>query len=130
MIVNFHELTSYPMVYLATPYTKYAKGLDAAWKDACSVAARLLIEGVRVYSPIAHCHGLAIHGNPTILPSAHSIWLPFDEAMMLLTDCLLVAKLDGWDKSKGVTHEIEFFQKRGRPIYYIEPQTLVVSDAA
>lgn len=128
MATAFDELKTYPLVYLATPYTKYPHGLAHAFRDAAKVAARLMIAGIRVYSPIAHSHPLAIYGG--ILPTAHAIWLPFDEAMMDKSDALLVAKMETWEASKGIAHEIEHFQQRARPIYYIEPHSLLVSDAA
>jgi hypothetical protein len=61
------------------------------------LAARLLVAGMRVYSPIAHTHPLAIYGH--LDPKDHSIWLPFDETMMAKADVLLVAHMEGWKDS-------------------------------
>lgn len=114
-----------PLCYLATPYTKYMGGnIDAAFIDACKLAARLLQSGVKVYSPIAHTHPLAIWGK--VDPLDHDIWLPFDEAMMTAAHVLIVAHMDGWGKSKGVAHEIEFFERAGKPIYDLDPGTMMM----
>jgi nucleoside 2-deoxyribosyltransferase len=116
------------LCYLATPYSKYAGGLDAAFRDAAKLAALLLRAGVKCYSPIAHTHPIAVHGK--VDPLDHSIWLPFDEAMMRAADVLLVAEMDGWKESKGVLHEINFFATAGKPVFYLDPATLTMRKQA
>src|ERR1035437_2595568 len=96
------------IAYLATPYSKYPGGVNDAFIAAAKLGARLLLIGVKVYSPIAHTHPIAMHGN--INPLDHSIWLPFDEAMMALASSLIVAHMHGWQESRGITHEIAFFE--------------------
>lgn len=117
-------LAQYRLCYLATPYTKYRAGINTAFAEAARIAALLLTTGVRVYSPIAHTHPLAIYGN--LDPLDHSIWLPFDEAMMDAADCLIVARMDGWEESYGIKHEIEFFARDSKPIVHIDPVTLKI----
>ena len=77
------------LCYLATPYSKYPSGLAMAWVDACRVAGALIRAGVKVYSPIAHGHPIADFANMDKLD--HSLWLPFDEAMMETCNALVVA---------------------------------------
>lgn len=112
------DVAKYDLVYLATPYSKYPKGLDQAFKDAANLAGKLLKMGVKVYSPIAHTHPIAIHGN--LDPYDHRIWLPFDEAIMAKADAMVVAKMDGWSESKGIAHEIGVFGQAEKPIYYLD----------
>lgn len=121
-------LAQYRLCYLATPYTKYHLGIEAAFSHAAEIAAKLLRKGVRIYSPIAHTHPLALHGK--IDPLDHSIWLPFDEAMMDAADCLVVARMKGWDESFGVKHEIEFFARERKPILHLDPVTLSIVPCA
>jgi len=113
------------LCYLATPYSKYPAGIEQAFRDAAALTGRLLIEGAKVYSPIAHTHPVAIHGN--IDPLNHDIWLPFDAAMMDVAQTLLVAQMDTWEISYGVKHEIDVFRAAGKPIYYLDPSDLSVS---
>lgn len=110
------------LAYLATPYSKWPLGLHDAFVEVSKLAARLLVAGVKVYSPIAHTHPLATYGFLDALD--HTIWLPFDEAMMRVSDVLIVAHMDGWQQSKGVAHEIEFFKAAGKPIFDLDPGTL------
>lgn len=115
------------LFYLATPYTKYADGIYAAFEDAARLAARLLRAGHVVYSPIAHTHPIATLGG--IDPLDHTIWLDFDSRMMRAADAILVAQMDGWRESYGVNHEIEFFKSAGKPVFYLDCMTLEFLDA-
>jgi hypothetical protein len=113
------------LVYLATPYSKYPTGIEMAFRDACVLTGRLLRSGVKVYSPIAHTHPIAIHGK--LDPHDHSIWLPFDKAVMDKADVLLVAKMPSWEASYGIAEEIKVFRQAGKPIYYLDHVNLDVT---
>ena len=113
------------LAYLATPYSKYPAGLQQAFVDAAKLAALLLRSGMNVYSPIAHTHPLALYGN--LDPLDHLIWLPFDQAMMNAADVLLIAHMQGWQESYGIAHEIEYFETAGKPIFDLDPKTLVMT---
>ena len=104
--------------YLATPYSKYPGGIEAAHREACRAAAMLVKAGVGVYSPIAHTHPIAIYGG--IDPLNHDIWLPADTPMMQAASSITVVKMKGWQESVGVAHEIKAFQEMGKPVFYME----------
>lgn len=115
----------YPLLglaYLATPYSKYPLGLERAFIDAAALAAQLMRSCVKVYSPIVHCHPLAVHGH--VDPLDHSLWLPFDEAMMERADALIVAHMEGWHESYGIGQEVEYFARAGKPIWDLDPGSL------
>lgn len=105
--------------YLATPYSKYHLGIEEAFRDACRQTALLIRAGVPTFSPIAHTHPIAIHGD--IDPFAHEIWLPADRPMMDAARGLIVCKMDGWAQSYGVRVEIQTFEAAGKPVVYMEP---------
>ena len=122
MLVADNDLSQFSLCYLATPYSKYKGGdLNAAFKDAAKLAAELLAVGIKVYSPIAHTHPLALFSD--LDPLDHSIWLPFDEAMMTAADALVVAHMDGWAESYGIAHEVKFFDDQRKPIFDLNPST-------
>lgn len=121
---SLHSLRLYSLVYLATPYTKYRGGIELAFKDAAALAGRLLLSGVKVYCPIAHTHPIAECAG--LDPLDHELWLAADAPFMHAAQALLVAEMDGWQVSKGIAHEMEFFQKVGKPFYFIDPNTLEV----
>lgn len=125
------------LAYLAAVYSKWTGGdpgpgcsnnmrqamrLEDAFIEAAKLAAKLMLAGVKVYSPIAHTHPLAIHGR--LDPLDHSIWLPFDEAMLTVCDTLIVAQMDGWQESRGIAHEVAFFETAGKPIFDLDPDSL------
>jgi hypothetical protein len=109
--------------YLATPYSKYPDGLDAAFRDACRATATLISAGVPVFSPIAHTHPVAVYGKMD--PLDHSIWLPADKPMMDAAFGLLVARLDTWELSYGIKVEINEFIATGKPVIHLEKDELL-----
>lgn len=121
---TIEDVAGYNLVYLATPYSKYKKGIEEAFKDTARLTAKLLRMGVKVYSPICHTHPIAVHGH--IDPFDHDVWLPFDAAMMAKADAMLVAKMDGWSESRGIQHEIGVFGAAEKPIYYLNIDTFEV----
>lgn len=111
------HLAKYDLIYVGTPYSKYPLGLEAAFKESARIAARLMERGLKVYSPIAHTHPLAVYGK--IDPLNHEIWLPFDTAIMNKADAMIVAKMYTWETSKGIAFEIEKFKAAQKPVYYL-----------
>jgi hypothetical protein len=107
------------LAYLATPYAKYPDGLDAAFKEACILAGRLLREeGIFCYSPIAHSHPIALYCG--FDPRDYSIWLPFNEKMLAVCNVLIVAHMPTWELSKGIAYEVEYYQAAKKPIFDLE----------
>lgn len=109
------------LIYLASPYSKYIT-LNSACRDISLVAGRLIRRGYRVFSPIAHSHTIALHAG--IDPLDHDLWLKFDESFMGVCDALMIAMMDGWEASDGVARELKFFEGTGKPLYYLNPNTL------
>lgn len=108
--------------YLATPYSEFKGGIDAAFEAAGELAGHLLRAGINVFSPITHSHPIATFGGIDHLD--YSIWLPFDEYMMAKCDGLIVAEMEGWTESKGIAHEIRYFERAAKPIWHLIPRTL------
>lgn len=108
--------------YVGSPYSKYTEGLDAACSDVCKVMAWLLSHKIPCFSPIAHTHPIAVHGG--IDPRDHSFWLPADLPMMKGAHGLIVAEMDGWEESYGVNWEMEQFKIMGKPIWYLNLETM------
>lgn len=105
--------------YLATPYSKYPHGIEAAFHLACKNTALLIRSGIRVYSPIAHTHPVAIHGG--LDPLDHTIWIPADLPFMKNAMGLIVLMAESWEISKGIKIEIDEFEQTGKPVLYMEP---------
>ena len=108
--------------YLASPYSNYAGGREAAFKLAAVESARLIRAGVPVFSPIAHSHPIAEHGG--IDPLDHDVWLPLDTPMMDAARGLIVLTAEGWNKSRGVLYEINVFWHTRKPMRVMSPGEL------
>ena len=102
--------------YLATPYSKYFGGPEAAFEEACRVAGRFILAGVPVYSPIVQTHPIALHA--AMDPLDHKIWLPADRPLMDAAHGLIVIMMDGWGQSYGIGEEIKVFVAAGKPVLY------------
>jgi hypothetical protein len=121
--VKLDHLKTFDLLYVGTPYTKYPGSIHHAFLDACKVTERLLRAGLlNVYSPIVHSHSLAVYGN--LDPLDHTIWLPFNNAIMHKSDAMLVAMMPSWESSTGLRHEIVEFVAAGKPVYFMSPDDL------
>lgn len=119
------ELKKFPLVYAATPFTRYKAGLPAAYADACKLMAALIGAGfVNAHSPIVEAHSIVLHGD--IDPLDMSVWTPFCAARIGKSDALLVAMMQGWEASSGIRHEIEEFVIAGKPVFFLNVETLEV----
>ena len=105
--------------YLASPYSKFPGGIDAAFEEVCREAALLVRAGVPVYSPIAHTHPVAIHGD--IDPFDHNIWLEADRTFMEAAKGMILCRMEGWETSYGIGKELEYFQAAGKPVIHMTP---------
>ena len=105
--------------YLATPYTRFPGGIEAAFIAACEQTALLVRHRIPIYSPIAATHPVAIHGG--LDPMDHTIWLPHDKPMMRAASGLIVCMLPTWKDSYGIAFEQDEFDRMGKPILFMEP---------
>ena len=110
------------LAYLATPYTRFPGGTEAAFLEASKLAARLLRAGIKVFSPIVHTHPIATFG--ALDPLDHAMWMALDVVMLSAADVLIVAHMPSWEESKGIAIEIEYFEKAGKPIFDLEVDEL------
>lgn len=104
--------------YLATPYSKYPHGLDAAYEHASLVQGYLLTKGVKVFCPIAHSHGMARY-YPDF--NVHEFWMDVDRRFMRCAHACLVVLMEGWADSRGVAEEIFTFERMHKPVLYLDP---------
>jgi nucleoside 2-deoxyribosyltransferase len=115
------------MIYLCSPYTHPDPAVVQRRFDAvCRAAAELIRQGQIVFSPVAHSHPIARYG----LPGNWAFWQRQDLALLAACDELVVLKLDGWQHSRGVQAEIAAAKALGKPVAFVDPQTLCAGTAA
>ncbi len=110
--------------YLATPYSKYPEGIQAAFEAACRETAVFVRAGIPVFCPIAHTHPVAIAGD--IDPYDHAVWLPADRPFMEGAAGLVFCKLQSWEISYGMKAEREYFESVDKPVVEMEPGILPI----
>lgn len=106
------------MIYLAGPYTHVdAKIREERYLEHRRECISMMQAGIPVFSPIASGHTLL----PELAHWTGDDWLKYD--IMVLKKCthLVVLRLDGWEKSRGVNMEIGAALAIGMPITYIDP---------
>lgn len=115
-------------IYMGSPYTGTPEQQQERYEKARWATAQLLIAGTVVYSPIVHCHDLALcHA----LPGDIDFWHWYDRAMIEAAHTLMVLTLPGWEKSKGLRWEIDLALELGKTMRRadIEGGRVVVSAA-
>lgn len=111
--------------YLATPYSLYPDGPDAAVSECEKIAGELAVEGVCVFPAIASGAAL-VRGCPDLDPNDNEFWFEHNSSEMEDCEYLLIAEMRGWKESIGIHDEKEWFQSCGRPVFYLNPRTLEV----
>lgn len=120
-------------VYLASPYSDPSIAVRLVRERAISrIGFKLIADGWNVFCPITMSHRLQdLHDIEYSLADrreiTHEEWMRVDYSMLEHASKLLVAKLDGWDTSRGVLLEIEYARKHGKPILYLDTKGEVVS---
>lgn len=104
------------MIYLACPYSHpNPKVRHWRFKKANKAACSLMQRKLHVFSPISHCHPIALEGD---LPLGWQDWAEYDYEMLSHCSELIVLMLDGWKESEGVQAEIEIAKTLGLDILY------------
>lgn len=104
--------------YLASPYSRYPGGRKEAYVLVCHKAAEIMLRGEKVFCPIAHSHPIETLGMDR--SQSGEFWLDQDFAILAHANKLTVYRMRGWEDSVGVTKEIEFAEKLGIPIEYVD----------
>jgi Domain of unknown function (DUF1937) len=110
--------------YLASPYTAYKGGMEQAFIDVAILAGRLFAIGIPTFSPIAHAFPYVKYGN--LDPLDYPAWKPVQERLMDACDSLIVAHMEGWEKSVGIAHEVSYFERSNKPIFDLDIVNLVM----
>jgi|TARA_R110000744_G_scaffold39109_4_gene89098 nucleoside 2-deoxyribosyltransferase len=105
-------------IYLAIPYSGME---ESSFTQATKAAAILMESGVNVFSPITHCHSIAVVGK---LPGTWEFWEKIDRQFIDWCDEVWVLIPDeGIEKvenSTGVNAEIHYAKNIGKPVKFLE----------
>lgn len=117
------------MIYLASPYSHPNPArIRMRFEAARFATASLLLQGLTVYSPIVHGHAIASAHD---LPADFEWWMRHCIDMLSRAGDLYVLKLDGWEESRGVKAEIDWWNSnRESTPHYIDPIGLPLPENA
>mgnify|MGYP001601772366 CR=1 FL=1 len=105
------------LVYLASPYSSPdADVREQRFRTVCKVAAILMRKGIKVFSPIAHTHSIALAGE---LPTDYAFWREYDEAILEFCSAFYIILMDGWASSEGVRAEAQTAEIMGISIRFV-----------
>jgi len=112
------ELMKDELIYLATPYTDPDPRVrKERFRIVNVIAAKLMAKGLHVFSPISHCHPIALEGD---LPKDWEYWENYCRIMLKYCTKVMVVCQDGWENSVGIKGEIEIATEMGIPVEYIK----------
>ena len=101
-------------IYVASPYTHLDPDVMAdRMLEAMRYTAYLIKKGEWAYSPIVHCHDMALRYD---FPKSHTFWMGFDAAMICPCTEVHVLQLEGWEQSEGIRHELQFCSLIQKPV--------------
>ena len=118
-------MTHAHLYYLASPYShKDREVMNHRAEVVTKAAVDLLNQGVFVFAPIAYNAPWEKYN----LPGDWNFWQEFDKAFVSRMDAVVVLQLDGWDRSTGVTAEVEFAKQNNIPVYYLTLEQIEAGD--
>lgn len=108
-----------PLIYLACPYWHVDPAVRQSRFDRVTVvAAKLMVGGTVVFSPITHGHPMHLAHD---MPGDWPFWRRVDRTFLQRSSELFVLMLDGWRQSVGVTAEIKMAEEEFHiPVMYID----------
>lgn len=112
------------MIYVASPYTHPEKSvMKKRYKEVMKFTAHLLKRGLHAYSPIVHCHSMAVKFN---LPRDASFWESYNFHMISLAESMAVLCAEGWEESVGIKGELKEAAKLNMSVGFHNPITYEV----
>ena len=108
--------------FMSSPYSLYPDGLEAAFEVAARARGVLVQAGIKVFSPIVHCHPVA--RLCSLDPVDYKIWMPDNEPFMQTAFGLIELRAENWENSLGMRDERDWFKSNNRPLVPMTPNVL------
>ena len=105
-------------IYLACPYSHKKEEVRLfRFQQANRAALYLMKKGNIVFSPISMSHPVAVQEE---LPLDWEFWGVFDESFIEWCELLMILKLDGWEKSVGISNERRIAKELNKEIDFMD----------
>ncbi|KKL45096.1 hypothetical protein LCGC14_2359110 [marine sediment metagenome] len=110
------------MIYLASPYSNlHPEWRQALYERACEATIGLMKRKKVVFSPIVHCHPLAVLGG---FGTDFKQWGKFCLRILKASDVMYILMLTDWEKSVGIAKEYLFCLEHSIPVKFLHPDSL------
>jgi hypothetical protein len=108
------------LIYIGSPYTHPEKEVrHRNYIEVTKIAAEIVSNGQVAISPITYGHVLLDYAK---MPSDWEFWSDFCLTLLKKCDKILVCNnMEGWDRSRGLTQEIQYAKDNDIEIEYILP---------
>ena len=93
------------MIYLASPYSGTPEEQEDRYNATKTFTLFHLKSNFPIFSPIVYGRQFE-----SVMGGTLENWKSFNEAILGRATSLWVLRLPGWDKSRGVLHEIKLYQ--------------------
>lgn len=115
--------------YFASPYSSKDQAIvEARYLEQQRLVAHLIKEHeLLIINPIEMCHNI---GKNYGLPQGYDFWMKRDRKLISISDAVIVALMPGWKESKGVTDEIAYAKSLRHRVFYIDPESMLISEGA
>lgn len=105
-----------PFIYLACPYAHDDESIrNYRAEEATRCAAKLMEAGYPTFNPVGHGHPINLVAGHQI---PHEQWMRLDMLILAAAEMLVILGLPGWDTSKGVKLETDWWNETKRPWFF------------
>ena len=107
-------------IYLASPYSHPDPAIrEQRYQAVTKKAAEYLCAGKAVFAPITHSHPMVPYMDEKLCMD-FDFWMRADIPLLKGAKELHVLMLDGWQRSRGVTKEIEIADACRIPVFRVQ----------
>jgi len=105
------------LYYLAVPYQGSEEEKKYRTELSLKITAEFLRQGISLFSPVIYVNKIAEELGLTSLEKRREIIMPYLLDFLKVSKGLLLIKIDGWQKSWGVQHELTFCYEAHIPVF-------------
>lgn len=107
-------------IYLASPYSHPSEIIrHLRFQAAECVLTHMIRGGFTVYSPIVHCHQMALNYS---LPTDATFWENFNSNFLRKASAIWVLDIPGLLDSKGIKRELQIAEQYKVPDRIVKPE--------
>lgn len=106
------------IIFISSPYSHPDDAIrNENYVKVCKYVADLTSKGHIAISPIVYGHTLL---NFKEMPSDWDFWQNFCISLLDKCDEMIIYKMEGWGRSRGIAKEIEYAKSKNIPINFVE----------